>query len=331
MAAPSRITMNARLRSDYRWTERQRQVLGLLARGKTNAEIATALQLQLSGVKWHISEILSKLDAESREEAAEYWRRYNGIAPRFARVFRGFSAAVAGKSAIGIAAIGALGVSAVAVAAIVARAAGDSMPSPRPSAAGTIDQPTRAPDPRVSTTTEAPFEGFLAGIQIMPKVDDINPFEICPGVGLEPLPVPQARAAVTDGGLYSINLGVLPSGVSLSEVVAPDVWTCRGVPVSVFATFTVEPGTPDVNPGGGSVLVSRTSEPPQLGRSYPRSAWTEVTFGSRSAVILSTPTGSSGEGCLGAYWDEPHKVFTSLYAFTGEARFCETMLRAVVE
>jgi DNA-binding CsgD family transcriptional regulator len=81
--------MSERLRLNYHWTERQREVLALMARGKSNSEIGAALDLQLSGVKWHVSEILSKLDAESREEAAEYWRRYNGLAPRFARVFRG--------------------------------------------------------------------------------------------------------------------------------------------------------------------------------------------------------------------------------------------------
>src|SRR5688572_27174119 len=58
MTAPPRTTMRERLRTDYRWTERQREALDLLARGKTNAEIGEALGLQLPGVKWHVSEIL---------------------------------------------------------------------------------------------------------------------------------------------------------------------------------------------------------------------------------------------------------------------------------
>jgi len=80
--------MSSRLREDYGWTERQRQVLSLISEGRTNSQIGDALGLSLPGVKWHVSEILAKLQAESREEAAEYWRRYNGVAPRFARVFR---------------------------------------------------------------------------------------------------------------------------------------------------------------------------------------------------------------------------------------------------
>jgi len=63
------------LREDYRWTPRQRQVLDLMARGKTNSEIGEALGISLAGAKWHVSEILSKLNSDSREEAAEYWRQ----------------------------------------------------------------------------------------------------------------------------------------------------------------------------------------------------------------------------------------------------------------
>jgi NarL family two-component system response regulator LiaR len=52
-------------------TPRERQVLDLLAQGRTNGEIADALSISFDTVKWHVSEILSKLPAESREEAAE--------------------------------------------------------------------------------------------------------------------------------------------------------------------------------------------------------------------------------------------------------------------
>jgi DNA-binding CsgD family transcriptional regulator len=58
------------------WTPRQRQVLDLIARGKTNAEVAETLGISLDGAKWHVREILSKLGAGSREEAAAYWRRH---------------------------------------------------------------------------------------------------------------------------------------------------------------------------------------------------------------------------------------------------------------
>ncbi len=132
--------MRERLREDYRWTERQRQVLDLMARGKTNTEIAAALGLSLAGAKWHVSEILSKLNSDSREEAAEYWRRYNGLTPRFARVFRGFVAGSIGKAVTG----GAIAVAAVGVAGVLLLASGDDdelvspgTPEPTPAAAAT--------------------------------------------------------------------------------------------------------------------------------------------------------------------------------------------------
>src|SRR5688572_30622104 len=115
MTAPSPISMRERLRTDYQWTARQREVLALIARGKTNTQIGEALGISLDGAKWHVSEILSKLQADSREEAAEYWRRYNGVAPRFERIFRGLTGAVATKWVAGTAAVVVAGAATAAV------------------------------------------------------------------------------------------------------------------------------------------------------------------------------------------------------------------------
>lgn len=54
-----------------RLTPRQRQVLRLLAAGRTNPEIARALGISLAGAKWHVSEVLSRLGVTSRIEAAQ--------------------------------------------------------------------------------------------------------------------------------------------------------------------------------------------------------------------------------------------------------------------
>lgn len=51
-------------------TPRERQVLGLVAEGLTNAEIAERLVISLSTAKTHVSSIISKLGAASRTEAA---------------------------------------------------------------------------------------------------------------------------------------------------------------------------------------------------------------------------------------------------------------------
>lgn len=72
---------------EYAWTPRQREVLDLVARGRSNQEIADALGISLDGAKWHMREVLSKLDVATREEAADYWRRRNGLVGRLARAF----------------------------------------------------------------------------------------------------------------------------------------------------------------------------------------------------------------------------------------------------
>jgi DNA-binding CsgD family transcriptional regulator len=66
---------------------RQREVLALVADGKTNAEIGEALGMTLDGAKWNVSEILTKLGFASREEAAEYWRWRSRPAARLGRLF----------------------------------------------------------------------------------------------------------------------------------------------------------------------------------------------------------------------------------------------------
>ena len=50
-------------------TPREYDVLELMVDGKTNAEISEVLTLSLSTVKFHVSNILSKLDVRSRSEA----------------------------------------------------------------------------------------------------------------------------------------------------------------------------------------------------------------------------------------------------------------------
>lgn len=51
------------------FSKREKQVLELLAAGKTNRDIGTALFISESTVKFHVHAILSKLDATNRTEA----------------------------------------------------------------------------------------------------------------------------------------------------------------------------------------------------------------------------------------------------------------------
>ncbi|MEX0782848.1 MAG: helix-turn-helix transcriptional regulator [Dehalococcoidia bacterium] len=97
--------------AEIAWTPRQREVLDLIARGKTNQEVADTLGISLDGAKWHMREILSKLNVDSREEAAEYWRRRNGWRGRWlSRVGGlGFASSTLARGA-GLAALAGIGV-----------------------------------------------------------------------------------------------------------------------------------------------------------------------------------------------------------------------------
>ncbi len=58
-------------------TEREQEVLRLLAAGASNQQIAAALVIQLSTVKKHVSNLLAKLGAESRTQAIAQARAFS--------------------------------------------------------------------------------------------------------------------------------------------------------------------------------------------------------------------------------------------------------------
>ncbi|MFT8870744.1 MAG: response regulator transcription factor [Sporolactobacillus sp.] len=58
-------------------TEREREVLRLIAEGQSNAEIASALFIGVKTVKTHVSSIFSKLAVSDRTQAAVYAYRHH--------------------------------------------------------------------------------------------------------------------------------------------------------------------------------------------------------------------------------------------------------------
>ncbi len=57
-------------------TERERQVLKLIAEGRRNSDISQTLHIGIYTVQTHVSHILSKLDAKGRVEAAIYYTKH---------------------------------------------------------------------------------------------------------------------------------------------------------------------------------------------------------------------------------------------------------------
>lgn len=137
------------------WTERQREVLDLIVKGKSNGEIAELLGLSLDGVKWHMREILSKLGVESRTDAAEYWRRRNGLPSRFARAIRSLLAAPLGKVAIAAVAAGAFAV-AVVVVVVTLRGGNDDQPASPTETPLATAQATTTPGATVTPVATVP-------------------------------------------------------------------------------------------------------------------------------------------------------------------------------
>jgi DNA-binding NarL/FixJ family response regulator len=70
LARQERAEREAAARAVGRLTRRERDVLRVLGRGRTNEEIARALHVEVDTVKSHVASILRKLEVGSRVEAA---------------------------------------------------------------------------------------------------------------------------------------------------------------------------------------------------------------------------------------------------------------------
>jgi DNA-binding CsgD family transcriptional regulator len=130
---------------DPAWTARQKEVLDLIARSKTNQEVADTLGISLDGAKWHMREILSKLGVDTREEAAEYWRRRNGWLEKSKRAVQRLG--IANLSVrLGLAGVAA---ALAGVAAILVLLQGGDEDSPQPPA-DALDTASPSPSPSPS-------------------------------------------------------------------------------------------------------------------------------------------------------------------------------------
>jgi two-component system, NarL family, response regulator LiaR len=70
------VSTHATIRSEDGLTEREQEVLHLIADGRNNREIAEKLFISEKTVKTHVSNILGKLHLDDRTQAAIYALRH---------------------------------------------------------------------------------------------------------------------------------------------------------------------------------------------------------------------------------------------------------------
>jgi DNA-binding CsgD family transcriptional regulator len=236
------------LQTDYAWTPRQREVLALIAAGRTNGEIADLLQISLSGAKWHVTEILSKLGVESREEAADYWRRYNRLAQRVRRAVH----ALTGVSLFAKAAAGTTGVFALGAATVLSlgmlasdgtspAAAATAAPTPSPATVPVCDSGPKLADYVITASASG------NGHTLFAYGGDTGRRIYCVGLWAEKNGV--VEGGITIGGADATHILILP-GVFRGACPAPFAGYVTGGAVAVRATFA--DGTTIVVPANGT-------------------------------------------------------------------------------
>lgn len=166
VTSPSPIMRTTR---EPEWTPRQREVLDLLVKGRTNGEIASELGISLDGAKWHVSEIITRLGVDTRDEAAEYWRHRNGLRMRFTRVLQAVFGSNVLKFVGATAAVGAF-IAAAALVVFALNDSGDGSPqagAPTPAAESPTPNPTDEPSPTAPPTTPTVDPGNVTGEVVM--------------------------------------------------------------------------------------------------------------------------------------------------------------------
>jgi DNA-binding CsgD family transcriptional regulator len=133
-------------------TPREDEVVGLVAEGLSNAEVAARLGISDQGVKYHLNQVYSKLGLRSREELIAWRKAERGWRNRLALPVLGLPGAL--RLAGLLAALGAILAGAVLAIALLT---GDETPPATPEPTPTESTPaTGTPTPQASPTPELP-------------------------------------------------------------------------------------------------------------------------------------------------------------------------------
>jgi outer membrane lipoprotein-sorting protein/DNA-binding CsgD family transcriptional regulator len=303
-------------RHDGELNERQRQVLDLLVAGKTNGAIGEVLGISLDGAKWNVSEVLTKLGLDSREQAAEYWRWRQRGWRRLERAMRGLIGAIPLKLALGASGVALLGASALvawlAVTGDEPPVAGSDLPGsfymeasivvrsdPSPQDIG------RSPAEQTSPTANAAEKRFALRWwyqdvdhgrwevdALTPSLDQRNIVVVCDGK--EQWFYDSAQNTFTEDPLQPMPAGLKVRYLGLSELLDP-------YPASTLDEFMTA-----LRGDRSDTHVVRAGEETMLGR---KTTIVELSPATRSSTTSpGGPTTESGSGTV-RFWIDTAAMF----------------------
>ena len=222
----------------------------------------------------------------------------------------------------------------LALALIAATSACDSPDSLEPTATPTeaLAPPViLTPTPLPSPTPEPIFVGEINGVRIDPNDPGLTAFDVCPGTGMSSPPPATFEQVATAPGPLQIDPNRLPPGIT--SLAPPDVFLCKGAPAQIAWIFTIAAGTPNVNPGGGSLTISRIAAKSRVASSGPASNWQPVSIGQAHGAVLrgSNPASPRFPSCVLALYNPQDNVTTEVFAPTGNSDFCTEIARKLFE
>lgn len=196
-------------------------------------------------------------------------------------------------------------------------------------APGTVGAPSESITSTAAGSPMAAFEGELANVRIQTAPVTTSGFDIC-SEGLRPLTVAEAEARLAQPGPLSIDAAKLGPSLRPSPA-APEGWLCGDTLAVTSRILRIEPGTAGVNPGGGTVTVTRSLGPAVVSVTAPRSYWEVTAIGPQAAAIFELPTSEGRDAkCLGVAVEADTKVFTQVMGTTAQRAFCLQTLAAVL-
>jgi DNA-binding CsgD family transcriptional regulator len=276
------------------FTPREREVLDELVRGRTNFEIAQRLGISLDGVKWHIREILSKLDVASREEAAGYWSAQRG----WRRAARGARRGVAVLFGLrtGAAVVSVLGIGVVAVGAWLILGNGSETAAPEPARPDSVAALAATATPGVLPTTP-PATPWADGEQIPFTCDASYPARRPTLAEIKARSPLWVRFTGPDGQLAPGLFGMSLSSVYYNS--DPFASSARIEPAAFFASIPVS-GAVEVRckeEPGEHIIALRDYRPVSLWKSGVGALLlVEADPGTRHEVAFEPRTGADPKG-----------------------------------